>query len=286
MEEVVFRENIEGIIIDRIVRDQEFSMDTKHVHHNYEIYYLISGERYYFIDNKTYLVKEGGLVLLNKGQIHKTTIVSQAKHDRILMQLDEEPFNSFLISVINKNLSSFFSSHSGVYQLDSKMQARVKSLLREISEEIHNSKLHYSSLAMMKLCSLLVYIMRLDIKEKNSSTFSSSLANTSKHNKVSEVASFIKDHPADAISLANLAERFYISKSYLSRIFKEVTGFTVNEYININRIKQAQELLLTTDFNISTISTSLGYESSSYFIRIFNKYMGTSPLQYRKQNRD
>lgn len=286
MEKIVFRNQMDGIIIDRIIRDSEFSMDVKHFHHNYELYYLLKGERYYFIEDRTYLINEGGLVLLDKGQIHKTTAASKPYHDRILIELDEEPFNSFLISTLGTSLTEFFSSHRGVYQLDSSMQAKFESLLLEISDELKEKRLQFSSLAMMKLSSLLIYIMRQNLKEKNTSNFSSNLANTSKHNKVSEVASFIVDNPADAISLANLADRFFINKSYLSRIFKEVTGFTVNEYINIHRIKKAQELLLTTNYSISEISAMVGYESITYFERVFRKYMRTSPLKYRKENKD
>jgi YesN/AraC family two-component response regulator len=125
--------------------------------------------------------------------------------------------------------------------------------------------------------------MRKAIQVDDSSEQISTLANTPKHRKVSEVASYIIANPSEAISLNNLAEHFYISKHYLSRIFKEVTGFTVSEYINIHRIKRAKELLLHTDYNISEVANLCGYESITYFERVFSKYTETSPLKYRNQ---
>ena len=58
-----------------------------------------------------------------------------------------------------------------------------------------------------------------------------------------------------------------MSKSYLSRVFKECTGYTVNEYINVNRIQQARKLLAETPLPVSDIASSLGYESVTYFER-------------------
>ena len=285
MKRVIFNEMMDGICIDRIIRDYKYSMPSKHVHDEYEIYYLLEGERYYFIEDQTYLVGEGSLVLLNKGQIHKTTVAGKPYHDRILIELKEEPFNSFLTSISDTSLSELFSTHFGVYQLDNNGQNFVKSQLVGIADELHQKQIHYPSMVMMKLCSLLIYVMRHKVLDQNNSQFSFKLANTAKHKKVSEVASYIVANPAEAKSLDELAKRFYISKSYLSRIFKEVTGFTVSEYINIQRIKKAKDLLLTTDFSITKISDCLGYGSITYFEKVFFNFTETSPLRYRKQNR-
>jgi YesN/AraC family two-component response regulator len=105
---------------------------------------------------------------------------------------------------------------------------------------------------------------------------------TAKHRKVDEVAAYIINHCTTPLSLDSLAKRFYVGKCYLSRIFKEVTGFTIIEYIAIHRLQRAQHLLLHSDHNISEISEMLGFESITYFERVFKNYMEVSPLKYRK----
>lgn len=283
MRRVVFEETTDGICIDRIIRDYEYTMPSKHVHDEYEIYYLLEGERYYFIGNQTYLVKEGSIVFINKGQIHKTGAAGKLYHDRILIELKEEPFNSFLSSVSDLSLSEFFSTYFGVLKLDGNGQNYVKSQLLGIADELHQKQPQFNAMAMMKLSSLLIYAMRCNLRDKTQLV--SSLANTAKHKKVSEVASYIVSHAAEARSLDDLAKRFFISKCYLSRIFKEVTSFTVSEYININRVQKAQKMLLDSDLSITQISDSLGYESITYFEKVFSKFTETSPLKYRKQYR-
>ena len=67
----LYNELVDGFHIDRVVRDYNYSMDIRHIHEEYEIYYLLEGERYYFINQQTYLVTPGTLVFIDKEQIHR-----------------------------------------------------------------------------------------------------------------------------------------------------------------------------------------------------------------------
>ena len=71
MEQIIYAEKTDGISIDRIRRDAAFSMPRKHLHNEYEIYYLLEGERYYFIDRRTCHVTGGSLVFIDRNQILK-----------------------------------------------------------------------------------------------------------------------------------------------------------------------------------------------------------------------
>ena len=68
----------------------------------------------------------------------------------------------------------------------------------------------------------------------------------------------------------------------MCRIFKEYTGFTITEYVNTLRIKKATQILETSNLSISDVAAELGFESASYFKRIFKKIMNVTPLKYRK----
>lgn len=282
MKNIIFEEFFNGLAIDRIVRDYEYNMSTKHVHDEYEIYYLLEGERYYFIENQTYHIKKGCLVFINHGQIHKTGTADKSYHDRILIEFKTE--NLSLLNAFSGDIDipSFFESHHGVLELSSSEQHYVERLLFGIASEIHQQLHGCQLLVTMKLIDLLIFSTRLF--KNRASLIHNTTSDTPKHKKVDEVATYISQNCASAGSLNSLAEKFYISKSYLSRIFKEVTGFTVNEYINIYRIKKAQTLLIEEDLNITEISQTLGYESITYFEKVFKKYVETSPLKHRKQH--
>lgn len=281
MNHIVFSGMIDGLVLDRVIRDSEFNMPTKHFHNEYEIYYLLEGARYYFIENKTYLVKKGSLVLVDQQLIHKTSSASNLPHDRILIELSDKPFSKFFDQLCNISIRRFFSDNCGVLELDEDGQKYVESILHSIMDELTLKNPHYSTFVMMKLTELLIYIIRYNTEN---STFAKAItADTAKHRKVHEIVQYITKNYAKAITLNDLSKQFYISKCYLSRIFKEVTGFTVNEYINVNRIKRAQYLLTHSAYNISEIAENVGYDSLTYFERVFKKYTETSPLKYRKK---
>ena len=84
------------------------------------------------------------------------------------------------------------------------------------------------------------------------------------------------------ISLDELASRFFLSKYYICRVFKEITGYTVSEYINIHRVQNAKRYLEETDYSVAEISDLVGYGSMTHFEKTFKTYMTIPPLKYRK----
>ena len=79
-----------------------------------------------------------------------------------------------------------------------------------------------------------------------------------------------------------MAEKFHISKSYLSKKFKHVTGFGFKEYIVNIRIKNACKMLLDTDMTITDIAFECGFNDSNYFGDAFKHIKGIAPYKYRK----
>ena len=94
------------------------------------------------------------------------------------------------------------------------------------------------------------------------------------------IADYLSENCEQNISLEELAAHFYLSKYYVCRTFKEITGYTVTEYTNIHRIRKAKRLLEETDMSISEIAHELGYESLTYFERMFKSFMTISPVSY------
>lgn len=85
------------------------------------------------------------------------------------------------------------------------------------------------------------------------------------------------------ISLESLAEKVYLSPSYLSRLFKSETGTSIVKYITSYRLKMASDLLRMTNKKIVDISTEVGYTNFSYFCSIFRNYYGATPSEYRDE---
>lgn len=83
------------------------------------------------------------------------------------------------------------------------------------------------------------------------------------------------------ISSKSIAEKFYVNPSYASRCFSEKHGQTITEYINKVRIERAMLLLKISMTPVSNIALNVGYTDLNYFSRVFKKWVGLSPTQYR-----
>lgn len=97
-----------------------------------------------------------------------------------------------------------------------------------------------------------------------------------------EIKEYLDRHYAQRITLDDLADRFYINKFYLTRIFKEQFGTSINNYLLQTRITHAKQLLRFTDRTIESIGRECGIEDANYFSRMFRKVEGISPGEFRR----
>ena len=98
------------------------------------------------------------------------------------------------------------------------------------------------------------------------------------------VIRYVEENYTQNITLEGLAQKYYISVSYLSRRFKNVTGENFSEFLIRRRIDHACQLLSTTGLSVAEIGTVCGYPDCFYFSRIFKKVMGMPPSRYREQD--
>lgn len=105
--------------------------------------------------------------------------------------------------------------------------------------------------------------------------------NEKKSDYVEEALKYIEAHYCNPITVQDIADYLNINRSYLHRIFKSFTGFSIQSYLLDYRIRQACILLKNTTLSIRVIAHSVSYTDSLYFSRIFHQKMGVSPSEYR-----
>ncbi len=86
---------------------------------------------------------------------------------------------------------------------------------------------------------------------------------------------------ASDISLVKVADYVGLNPSYFSTYFKQMCGSSFKEYLNMVRIEEAKRLLANTDYAILDIAIAIGFENQSYFSKVFKKFTGLTPKQYR-----
>lgn len=99
---------------------------------------------------------------------------------------------------------------------------------------------------------------------------------------IARLEDYIGGHYTEDLTIDRLSRKFYISPYYLSHLFKERTGYSLKQYILRRRIGEAQTRLYTTRDSVQQIAADMGFEDAAYFSRIFTKYVGLPPVEYRK----
>lgn len=127
-----------------------------------------------------------------------------------------------------------------------------------------------------KLSSLLTLIMKESWHPEHSGR------NSPKKHDLKYIKEYLDNHYKEKVTLDTLADQFFINKFYLTRIFKEQYGSSINNYLIQKRITSAKQLLRFTDNSIDYICAECGIEDANYFSRLFKKVEGVSPGEYRK----
>ena len=96
---------------------------------------------------------------------------------------------------------------------------------------------------------------------------------------------YISGHLHDRVLLSDAAAQLGLSEAHLSRIFKAETGSAFSDYVNRMKVESAAALLLYSEYSDLDISNLFAFSSQSYFIKVFRRYMGMTPKEYKKSYR-
>lgn len=108
-------------------------------------------------------------------------------------------------------------------------------------------------------------------------------ARIQKLDKINNAVQYINEHFSGKITTTDLARLTHLSEGHFCSVFKEATGMTSKEYINSVRIKNAENLLLSTDMSIADAAMYSGFPDANYFTKMFKKANGITPCRFRKQ---
>jgi len=122
------------------------------------------------------------------------------------------------------------------------------------------------------------------IAELNLNLSSGEKKDESRHYIISSAISYINDNISEGISLEKVAEKIYVSPEYLSRLFKKEIGMNFKEYLIDCKMTKAMELLKDPRYKVYEISKMIDYKTVGFFSKVFQKYTGLTPTEYRRKN--
>ncbi|CAM4287229.1 response regulator transcription factor [Paenibacillus tarimensis] len=106
-------------------------------------------------------------------------------------------------------------------------------------------------------------------------------ASVNKPFDITDIKAYIDDYYYEDIKISVFTEKYFLSREYLMKLFKQEYGFGIHEYVQKVRMDKATELLGNPELKIQEISEMLGYKDKNYFSKAFRNYFGRSPSEYR-----
>lgn len=235
----------------------------KHSHDTYEIYYITKGTCYHFIENKTFHLMPGDIIIIPPDVMHNTEYYNTV-HSRMLINCSHHYIPESAKATLDE-LSYLYRNPDVVDQIDE--------LFTKIENEYMNAD-EMSDGVLACYAQLLFFLIA-----RNPNTCSA--LDSGKH-YVDDAIEFLQGHFTTNITLSEMANRYFISSEHFSRIFKKKTGFNFNEYINILRLQKAESLLKQLNAApITEIAAACGFNDSNYFSLKFKELYGIPPKRFQ-----
>ena len=294
---LVFEKRIPGLRVSEAVRHYRFIMRSRHVHETIELHFILEGQRLMFVDRETYRLPPHSAIVVNHNFIHKTSTVPgfPPDHHNFILQLDRACFDERLRMAGLRGFDDFGDRFNGVANFNNSEWQLILSVIAEFkamcAEDKNGSAFSMEDahaflyLQAVELASIFAKARRRLLQaelQASQKAVPETVVKTGVHQKVHEVALYLQTHIRENVSLEELAQRFFMSRSYLTRSFRNVTGFSVVEYLTYIRIQKAQQLLRESDRSITEIADLCGFGNITYFEKVFKATTGQTPVQYRK----
>ena len=245
-----------------------------HIHDSYEIYYSISGGKQFLIDNCFYNIFPGDIFFINQYESHHLTQIDSQIHERIILSIYPDYVKS--LSTSNTDLDACFQTRSlrSNHKISLTLEEQ-KNFLYYIHKLTHTAGYGTDILEQAAFLELMVFLNKRFQKNHIADTETQINSNA----QVDSILSYINQHIEEPLSLEQLSAHFFISSSYLCRLFKSATGTTINKYITAKRISHAKELL-AEGYTVTEASAKCGFNDYSNFFKAFTRATSVSPKKY------
>lgn len=255
-----------------------------HEHAYFEMIYVVKGKCTHKLENNETVLKTGDVCILAPNVIHGVSVFDDSIVINILIKKstfldifmnyirDKSQISIFFLNnIYSKRKIHYIIFHTGY---DKQVLNGILDLYIEyINQDEYSDRI---------ICSMLTIFFTKLTRSHNKSI---EIPETKqiKGEYENRIISYIYDHYND-ITLDQVSRLFHYSVPYCSKIIKDITGYTFSELLIQVRLQKGKNYLLNTQLSIASISERVGYKNPETFIRIFKRYYGYSPSQYRKRN--
>jgi AraC-like DNA-binding protein len=255
-----------------------------HSHLHHEIYYFHGGSCKYLIGDRLYELAPGDLILMHGMTLHCPHVAPEEVYKRTTVHFDADYAQglagpSFGIHL----LQPFKELRNHRLRLSGRERVEVESILERMLKLDEDKDKDKDSLSSRRLQAVFLELLIViySLCEKPMDALAEVVSEKTLH--VQNMITFLEQNYMEDLHLEQLEEAMHLSKYYLSKIFKEVTGVTIFNFLYQRRINQAKIwLLVEKKMSITDIGYQAGFKHPSHFSRMFKSLVGSTPENYRK----
>lgn len=247
-----------------------------HYHYYHQMILVTEGLAQFSISGKYYLAKPNSFLLISDFESHAMKVL-QYPYNRYVLAINSEFAAIFLrhpllLSVFLRRPDNFCN----LIELDKSTAEAVAEMCLKLTKELEPRKALWEENVAAMVMQLLISVYRYSSEP----FWPAGTSSTS--NLIFKVQKYISLNYHNTLTLEELSREFYVSRFYLSHVFKKVTGFSYKDYLIRYRLSIAKDFLVNSTMAITEICTACGYNNINHFTRIFKMYEGITPTQYRR----
>lgn len=255
-----------------------------HWHPEFEFGVMLSGELDYYIGGMHYRLKPGDCIFINSNTMH--TAVQAKDCEKAVMyivafsasliasSMESQLYREYFQPILGKGIQG------GMISTESDTGHNIRTGLQEIYS-LNEHEPGYELRCLSLLCTVWMHTIAY-LSQNNPAVFDKK-SDHQNEERAKAILEYIRTHFAETISIDQISQSIHVSRSECFRCFKRFTNKTPVEYLTEYRLARAAEMLMETQNDITQISASCGFCTSSYFCKLFRKKYGRSPAQYRKR---
>lgn len=274
----------------------------KHWHTSVEIFAVMEGSLYFYIDEKEYPLKAGEFLIINSNEVH--SIQAPVRNETIVLQIPLKQFSDYFTAQRfirfrsrnngqgeevseyaaeqDKNVPLTADREDETKEKPAETNRRMVSLIRELYRVYVSRETGYE----FRIRAVFYEILYLMVSTYRETEVEESELKTSRRlDALSKITTYMREHYKEDLKLSGLASMFGYSDAYLSRMFRKYAKVNFKTYLQDIRMAYAYKELLNTDHTISSIALDNGFASSRAFSKEFVKRYGILPGKVERQGK-
>ena len=257
--------------------DHDVFRHVSHCHDFYELYFHLHGGHMIDIDQYYYEMQPDQLYVIPPFSMHGVSVPPMADYERAFLYINSDMLK--LCGCGQIDLEAYFQAKvsNGNHQFlltpeEAQQCKRLLLRLRENQKEAEPLSRFRDYCLLLPILETVCEAMRRAGPSPRAETGSSA---------IHDVLMYVNENYMKPLNVEALAQQFGVSVSYLAHEFKKYTSRSVYDYVLYRRVMLAKKLI-PGSVSLNTVSEQCGFENYSNFLRLFYKYVGTSPKSYKK----